>query len=65
MVDTALASKDLLVCETVAAFVDDAVFAEGAWRFPDATRRTVHHVTGGQFLATGELLVAKGAKKRP
>jgi flavin reductase (DIM6/NTAB) family NADH-FMN oxidoreductase RutF len=57
-------STDLFVCEAVAAFADDAVFQGGAWRFPDAARRTVHHLAGGQFLASGEPLVAGGAKKR-
>lgn len=65
VVDASLAGKlDLLVCEPVAAWADDAVYRDGAWRFDDPGRRTVHHVTGGQFFATGEPLVARNARKR-
>jgi flavin reductase (DIM6/NTAB) family NADH-FMN oxidoreductase RutF len=65
IVDRTLAEKlDLLVCEPVAAWADDAAFRDGVWRFDDPARRTVHHLTGGQFFATGEPLVARGARKR-
>jgi flavin reductase (DIM6/NTAB) family NADH-FMN oxidoreductase RutF len=65
VVDRSLAAKmDLLVLETVAAWADDAVFHEGAWRFEEPGQRTVHHVTGGHFFATGEPLVAREARRR-
>lgn len=64
VVDRTLAEKDLLVCEVVAAWADDGVFVDGAWRFDDPQRRTVHHLAGGMFVATGEPLLAQGAKKR-
>jgi flavin reductase (DIM6/NTAB) family NADH-FMN oxidoreductase RutF len=63
--DRTLADRlDLFVCEVVAAWADEAVFADGEWRFSGPERRSVHHVAGGRFLATGEPLVARGAKRR-
>jgi flavin reductase (DIM6/NTAB) family NADH-FMN oxidoreductase RutF len=65
VVDRSLAAKmDLFVCETVAAWADDAVFQRGEFRFEDPDRRSVHHVAGGRFFVTGEARVARGAKKR-
>lgn len=45
---------DLLVAEVIAAWVDDALFVDGQWRFDDPRRRTIHHMAGGAFFATGE-----------
>lgn len=65
VVERSLAERhDLLVLETVAAWADDAAFQGGLWRFESKERRTVHHLAGGQFLATGEPLAARAAKKR-
>ncbi|MDP2153129.1 MAG: flavin reductase family protein [Methylotenera sp.] len=46
---------DLFVAEVVAAYADERVFSDGRWHFegyPDL--RTIHHVAGGHFFATGE-----------
>lgn len=46
---------DLFVAEVVAACADERVFSNGRWHFegyPDL--RTIHHVAGGHFFATGE-----------
>lgn len=65
VVDRTLAQRlDLLVLEPVAAWADDAVFRDGGWVFDEPARRTVHHLSGGQFFATGEPLVARGARRR-
>jgi flavin reductase (DIM6/NTAB) family NADH-FMN oxidoreductase RutF len=65
VVDRSLAERlDLLVCEVVAAWADDAAFARGSWRFGDPRHRTLHHVSGGVFVTTGELLVAAGASRQ-
>jgi flavin reductase (DIM6/NTAB) family NADH-FMN oxidoreductase RutF len=53
---------DLLIADVVAAWADDAVFRDGMWRFegqPD--KRTVHHVSQGVFLASGEVVEASKA----
>lgn len=47
---------DLFIGEVVSAWADERVFQGGHWHFesaPDALR-TIHHVAGGQFYATGE-----------
>lgn len=47
---------DLFIGEVVSAWADARVFRDGRWHFesaPDALR-TLHHVAGGQFYATGE-----------
>jgi flavin reductase (DIM6/NTAB) family NADH-FMN oxidoreductase RutF len=54
---------DLLVCETVAAWADDAVFREGEWQFDDPERRSIHHVAGGRFFVTGEARTARTARR--
>ena len=65
VVDASLAAKmDLFVCETVAAWVDDAVFTNGEWRFDGPDRRSVHHLAGGRFFVTGDARTARGAKKK-
>lgn len=55
---------DLFVGEVVAAQADSRVFSGGRWHFDPAgeTLRTIHHVAGGAFFATGPLL-AKGADR--
>lgn len=45
---------DLFIAEVVAAWADDALFVDGQWRFDDPRRRTIHHMAGGVFFATGE-----------
>jgi flavin reductase (DIM6/NTAB) family NADH-FMN oxidoreductase RutF len=47
-------AHDLLVCEVVAAWVDDACWRDGAYAFPDEAHRTFHHQTGGRFFLTGD-----------
>lgn len=46
---------DLYLAEVVAAYADERVFSDGRWHFEghDALR-TIHHVAGGAFFATGE-----------
>lgn len=46
---------DLFIAEIVAARADARVFADGRWRFESAPDelRTIHHVAGGSFFATG------------
>lgn len=52
---------DLFFAEVVAAWADDAVFSAGRWRFGDLATRTIHHVAGGAFFATGEIV---GSERR-
>lgn len=49
---------DLFVLECVAAWADDALFREGDWHFTPEGPRTIHHLKGGVFFATGERLAA-------
>lgn len=46
---------DLFIAEVVAAHADERVFSGGRWHFEghDALR-TIHHVAGGAFYATGQ-----------
>lgn len=48
---------DLFIVEVVAAWADDAVFDGRSWRFPEGPEgdalRSIHHVAGGAFFATG------------
>jgi flavin reductase (DIM6/NTAB) family NADH-FMN oxidoreductase RutF len=53
------ARYDLFVLECVAAFADDALWQQGQWRFEPAGRRTIHHLKGGLFFATGEPMQAQ------
>jgi len=50
---------DLFLAEVVAARADDRVFSDGRLHFEghDALR-TIHHVAGGAFMATGEAFTA-------
>jgi len=47
---------DLFIGEIVAAWADERVFRDGRWHFESASDdlRTIHHVAGGQFYATGQ-----------
>jgi len=47
---------DLFIGEVVSAWADERVFQGGHWHFESAPNelRTIHHVAGGQFYATGE-----------
>jgi flavin reductase (DIM6/NTAB) family NADH-FMN oxidoreductase RutF len=49
---------DLFIGEIIAAWADTRVFREGRWHFEDAdpSLRSVHHVAGGFFYATGTAL---------
>jgi flavin reductase (DIM6/NTAB) family NADH-FMN oxidoreductase RutF len=47
---------DLFIGEVLGAWADARVFANGHWRFADASAewRSLHYIAGGQFYATGE-----------
>ena len=45
---------DLFLGEVVAAWADPAAFTDGRWHFPDAQRRSIHYLSGGSFVATGD-----------
>lgn len=51
---------DLFIGEVVGAWADTRAFVNGRWRFEDAAPewRSLHHVAGGHFYATGEPLSA-------
>lgn len=45
---------DLFIAEVVAAHADEHVFSDGHWHFDRHDElRTIHHVAGGVFFATG------------
>lgn len=47
-------SYDLFVAEVIAAQADTRVFRDGRWQFDGHDDlRTIHHVAGGAFFATG------------
>lgn len=52
---------DLFIAEVVAAYADERVFSDGHWHFEGNDQetydklRTIHHVAGGSFFATGEV----------
>lgn len=49
-------SYDLFIAEVVAAYADERVFLDGHWHFEGHDDlRTIHHVAGGSFFATGEV----------
>jgi flavin reductase (DIM6/NTAB) family NADH-FMN oxidoreductase RutF len=52
---------DLFIGEVVGAWADTRVFSSGRWHFEDAdpSLRSLHHVAGGYFYATGEPLAAQ------
>lgn len=45
---------DLFLAEVVAAWADPAVFSEGRWHIEHDAQRSLHHVAGGAFFATGQ-----------
>lgn len=46
---------DLFLAEVLAAQADDRVFRDGNWHFEGRhDLRTIHHVSGGNFMAIGE-----------
>lgn len=51
---------DLILAEVVGAWADERVFSQGRWHFEDAAPelRSLHHVAGGHFYATGEAIRA-------
>jgi flavin reductase (DIM6/NTAB) family NADH-FMN oxidoreductase RutF len=50
---------DLFVADVVAAWADDASFVDDAWRFPGDEDRTLHHISGGVFVTSGQIVKAK------
>ena len=50
---------DLFVAEVVAAWADPESFVDGVWQFPSDDKRTIHHLSGGVFLTSGERVDAK------
>lgn len=50
---------DLFIGEVTAAYADSRVFSAGRWCFDGRSDdlRTLHYVSGGQFLVTGESLL--------
>ncbi|MDO9050740.1 MAG: flavin reductase family protein [Methylotenera sp.] len=55
---------DLFIAEVVAAYADERVFSDGRWHFEGHDQeeydklRTIHHVAGGAFFATGVAIQA-------
>ena len=50
---------DLFVGDVVAAWADDTSFVDGMWRFPRDEDRTLHHLSGGVFVTSGDVVKAK------
>ncbi len=50
---------DLYVADVVAAWADDASFVEGVWRFATDADRTLHHLSAGAFVTSGDIVKAK------
>jgi flavin reductase (DIM6/NTAB) family NADH-FMN oxidoreductase RutF len=57
----AQAAYDTFFVEVVSASADDAVFADGRWSLRDDNRdlHTLHHLGGGVFAVSGEVVVSK------
>ena len=53
------ARYDLFVGEVLAAWADDASFVDGVWQFPSDDRRTLHHLSAGVFMTSGDRVKAK------
>ncbi len=51
---------DLFVADVVAAWADDALFADGEWRLDRPEVRSLHHLSRGHFLTAGGGVRAKG-----
>jgi flavin reductase (DIM6/NTAB) family NADH-FMN oxidoreductase RutF len=50
---------DLFVADVLAAWADDASFVDGLWHFPDDAHRTLHHLSAGVFLTSGDPVKAR------
>ena len=50
---------DLFIADVLAAWADDASFVDGLWRFDSDDRRTLHHLSAGVFMTSGDLVKAK------
>jgi flavin reductase (DIM6/NTAB) family NADH-FMN oxidoreductase RutF len=50
---------DLFVADVVAAWADDASFRDGLWRFDRPEDRTLHHLSAGAFMTSGDIVQAK------
>jgi flavin reductase (DIM6/NTAB) family NADH-FMN oxidoreductase RutF len=50
---------DLFVGEVVAAWADADSFVDGVWRFASDEKRTIHHLSGGVFLTSGDRIDGK------
>jgi flavin reductase (DIM6/NTAB) family NADH-FMN oxidoreductase RutF len=50
---------DLFVLECTAAFADATLWLEGEWHFAAGGPRTIHHLKGGVFFATGERIAVR------
>ena len=48
---------DLFLGEVVAAWANPAAFSNGRWHFPDEQRRSIHYLSGGSFVASGDAFV--------
>lgn len=55
------ARYDLFIGEVVAASADSRVFSDGRWHFgpDDDALRTLHHVAGGAFFVTGDMVTGQ------
>jgi flavin reductase (DIM6/NTAB) family NADH-FMN oxidoreductase RutF len=53
------ARYDLFVADVVAAWADDASFVDGVWEFPSDDKRTLHHLSAGVFMTSGDRVKAK------
>lgn len=47
---------DLFVVEVVAAWADTDVFDGTCWRFTEESQRTMHYISNGNFLSSGDLI---------
>lgn len=45
---------DLFLGQVLAAWADPAAFSNGRWHFPDQQRRSIHYLSGGSFVASGD-----------
>lgn len=60
---TVQSKYDLFIAEVVAAYADDALFQDGAWRFAGPETRTLHHLSRGTFFLTGERVDASELRR--
>jgi flavin reductase (DIM6/NTAB) family NADH-FMN oxidoreductase RutF len=52
------ARYDLFVGQVVAAWADGESFVDGVWQFASDQKRTIHHLSGGVFLMSGDRIDA-------